>query len=94
MTVKDALFSYQDLKYRDFQSPLVPNIDKETIIGVRTPQMRQVAKDFFGKKEGDAFLKKLPHRYYEENLVHFFMISFAPKPSFRPRLCCSKHSKG
>ena len=75
MTVKDALFSYQDLKYRDFQSPLVPNIDKETIIGVRTPQMRQVAKDFFGKKEGDAFLKKLPHKYYEENLVHFFMIA-------------------
>ena len=75
MTVKDALFSYQDLKYRDFQSPLVPNIDKETIIGVRTPQMRQVAKEFFGKPEGDKFLKSLPHKYYEENLVHFFMIA-------------------
>lgn len=75
MTVAEALFQYQDLKYRDFQSPLVPNIDKETIIGVRTPQMRQVAKEFFGKPEGDKFLKSLPHKYYEENLVHFFMIA-------------------
>ena len=75
MTVKDALFSYQDLKYRDFQSPLVPNIDKETIIGVRTPQMRQVAKEFYNTPEGSEFLSKLPHKYYEENLVHFFMIA-------------------
>ena len=75
MTVKDALFSYQDLKYRDFQSPLVPNIDKETIIGVRTPQMRQVAKEFYNTPEGNKFLSKLPHKYYEENLVHFFMIA-------------------
>lgn len=75
MTVKDALFSYQDLKYRDFQSPLVPNIDKETIIGVRTPQMRQVAKEFYNTPEGNKFLYKLPHKYYEENLVHFFMIA-------------------
>ena len=62
MTVKDALFSYQDLKYRDFQSPLVPNIDKETIIGVRTPQMRQVAKEFYNTPEGNKFLSKLPHK--------------------------------
>ena len=75
MTVKDALFSYQDLKYRDFQSSLVPNIDKETIIGVRTPQMRQVAKEFYNTPEGNKFLSKLPHKYYEENLVHFFMIA-------------------
>ena len=69
------LFSLQDTTYRDFQSKLVPNIPKETIIGVRTPEMRRVAKKFFGTKEGSEFLAVLPHRYYDENLVHFFMIS-------------------
>lgn len=69
------LFTLQDTKYRDFQAKLVPNIPKETIIGVRTPEMRSVAKKFFGTKEGSEFIAVLPHKYYEENLVHFFMIA-------------------
>ena len=69
------LFTLQDTKYRDFQAKLVPNIPKETIIGVRTPEMRSVAKKFFGTKEGSEFIAILPHKYYEENLVHFFMIA-------------------
>ena len=69
------LFILQDTKYRNFQAKLVPNIPKETIIGVRTPEMRSVAKKFFGTKEGSEFIAVLPHKYYEENLVHFFMIA-------------------
>lgn len=75
MTIYDALLQYQDTEYRDFQAKLVPNISKDTIIGVRTPDMRKVAKQFFGSKEGEEFLKSLPHKYYEENLVHFFMVA-------------------
>ena len=75
MTIYDSLLQYRDIKYRDFQAKLVPNISKDTIIGVRTPDMRKVAKQFFGTKEGKEFLKILPHNYYEENLVHFFMIA-------------------
>lgn len=75
MSVYERLMMYQDKKYKEFQSKLVPNIDKETIIGVRTPQMRSIVKEIFGTEEANDFLKVLPHQYYEENLIHFFLIS-------------------
>ena len=75
MSVSERLLKLKDDEYREFQSKLVPNISKDTIIGVRTPDMRKIAKEVFGTKEGNDFFKKLPHKYYEENLVHFFMIA-------------------
>ena len=80
MTITQKLFESQDTEYREFQAKLVPNISKDSMIGVRTPQMRAIAKEFFGKgktisTEAHAFLKELPHKYYEENMVHFFLIS-------------------
>lgn len=75
MSIVERLMQYQDIKYKDFQSNLVPNIDKETIIGVRTPNMRQIAKDVYNAEEAKEFLNTLPHKYYEENLVHFFLIA-------------------
>ncbi len=75
MSVYERLISYKDEKYKEFQSKLVPNIDKETIIGVRTPEMRKIAKEIFGTEEASIFLETLPHKYYEENLIHFFLIS-------------------
>ena len=75
MSIYERLLSNKDEKYKDFQSKLVPNIDKETIIGVRTPQIREIAKKVFGTQEADTFIQDLPHQYYEENLVHFFIIS-------------------
>ncbi len=73
--VFEKLNEAKDEGYLDFQSKLVPEIDKERIIGVRTPDMRRIAKEMNGTEEGEAFLKKLPHSFYEENLVHFFMIA-------------------
>ena len=75
MSVYERLLSYQDKTYKEFQSKLVPNIDKETIIGVRTPQIRSIVKEIFGTEEANKFLKTLPHQYYEENLVHIFLVS-------------------
>ena len=75
MTVYEMLLSAKDDAYREFQAKLVPNIPKETILGVKTPQMREIAKKVAGGAERDAFLKSLPHKYYEENLIHFFVIS-------------------
>ena len=75
MTVYEELLKVKDDKYKEFQAKLVPNIDPDIILGVKTPEMRQIAKDIFNSKEKDAFLKDLPHKYYEENLVHFFIIS-------------------
>ena len=73
--ILEKLRECADEKYRDFQSKLVPNIPKETILGVKTPLMRKIAKEAFGTEEGEKFLGTLPHAYYEENLIHFFMIA-------------------
>ncbi len=75
MTIREKLFTFEDPKYRDFQSKLVPNIEKETIIGVRTPDMKKIAKEFAKEESTNDFLKDVPHKYYEENLVHIFILS-------------------
>ena len=75
MSVLERLKELSDEKYREFQAPLVPNISPDLILGVRTPQLRLVAKELKGSPECEAFLKELPHKYYEENLVHFFVVS-------------------
>ncbi len=75
MSVYEMLLEAKDDKYRDFQAKLVPNVSPDTIIGVRTPDMRKIAKEVFNNPEKDEFLKELPHKYYEENLVHFFIIA-------------------
>lgn len=75
MSVYEMLLEAKDDKYREFQAKLVPNVSPDTIIGVRTPDMRKIAKEVFNSPEKDEFLKELPHKYYEENLVHFFIIA-------------------
>ena len=75
MDLYDRLIKVKDEKYREFQIKLVPNIPPETVIGVRTPEMRRIAKEVFDGEEKDGFLRSLPHKYYEENLVHFFIIA-------------------
>ena len=73
--IRESLFANQDLGYRDFHSKLMPTIDKERIIGVRTPQLRKIAKEFANDPEIDDFLSNLPHQYYDENNMHGFIIS-------------------
>ena len=73
-TVQARLFELQDLKYRDFSSKLMPTVDPETVIGVRTPELRKFAKAFVKTPEAAEFLQILPHKYYEENNLHGFLI--------------------
>lgn len=70
MNITERLFELQDQKYGDFQSKLSPNLKRETIIGVRVPELRKLAKEI--RKEGaeKEFLEKLPHDYFEENILH------------------------
>ncbi len=80
----EKLFANQDIKYRNFQSKLIPNIDPDTVIGVRTPVLRKFAKKLI-KQYGlsrkisedslDIFLSDLPHKYFEENQLHAFILS-------------------
>lgn len=75
MSIYERLKAQQDLEFREFQRRLVPKIDPDTILGVRTPQMKAIAKELFGTEEARRFLESLPHAYFEENLVHFFLIA-------------------
>ena len=75
MSVYEMLLQKKESEFRELTIKSVPNISKESIIGVRTPFMRQIAKELFGTKEAQEFLKVLPHKYFEENLIHFFLIS-------------------
>ena len=73
--IVDLLFSKQDVKYRDFQAPLFPGIDKERFIGVRTPELKKLAKELFNSETANSFVETLPHRYFDENQLHAFIIS-------------------
>ena len=74
-SLQKRLFELQDTKYRDFHSKLIPNIDKERVIGIRTPMLRQFAKEFGKKTEAEDFLAELPHDYYEENNLHMMLLA-------------------
>ena len=74
MDVINELKSMQDLKYRDFQAKLIPTIDKSTIIGVRMPDLRKLAKKI-DDEQAQIFMQDLPHTYYEENMLHSILIS-------------------
>ncbi len=73
--IRDRLFELQDIKYRDFQSGLFPTLEKDVMIGVRTPELRKLAKEYGGRKDIGEFLTDLPHKYFDENQLHAFIIS-------------------
>lgn len=73
-TIVQRLFALQDTGYRDFQAKLMPTVDPETVIGVRTPELRKLARQLRGTPEAAAFLSALPHTYYEENNLHGMLI--------------------
>ena len=73
-SITGQLFSLQDMKYKQFHSKLMPTIPQELIIGVRTPVLRKLAKSMIGTEEAELFLKELPHKYYEENNLHGFLL--------------------
>ena len=73
--IREDLFGLSDLQYRDFHSRLVPNLEKDSIIGVRTPDLKKYAKNVSSHNEIDVFLSDLPHKYYDENNLHAFIIS-------------------
>lgn len=73
------LFLEQDLEYRDFNSRIIPNIDKIRIIGVRMPIIRKIAKEIKDNDYIDVFLNELPHRYQEENILHGIILTLKYK---------------
>lgn len=72
--IKEYLLSQQDIKYRDFTLPLIPNVDKDSFIGVRLPVIKKLAKELDNKTKSD-FISSLPHKYHEENVLHSLILS-------------------
>lgn len=70
--IRSRLFALQDIKYRDFQGGLIPGSVPEKMIGVRTPELRKLAREVGANAE---FLAELPHQYFDENQLHAFIIS-------------------
>jgi len=73
--LQDTLKRLQDLKYREMQIRIIPTVKPESVIGVRTPELRALAKEILKSGDYKAFLKELPHEYFEENQLHAFIIS-------------------
>lgn len=73
--IRSELFELQDIKYRDFQKKLIPTVEEESIIGVRTPELRKLAKKLAKQGESGEFLAALPHTYFDENQLHAFLVS-------------------
>ena len=73
--IRVELFKMQDMDYRDFNSKLIPTVDKESMIGIRTPDLRKYAKQLGKSSDVIEFLQTLPHKYFDENQLHAFIVS-------------------
>ena len=73
--MKEILFEKADVSYKKFHANLMPGIDESTIIGVRIPEIRKIAKEYAISEAREKFLQELPHKYYEENNLHAFFIA-------------------
>ena len=72
--LQQRLFALQDTDYKVFQCKLMPTVEPETVIGVRMPALRRLAKVYAKEPEAATFLQSMPHRYYEENNLHGLLI--------------------
>ena len=75
MNFTEELFALQDSSYGDFQAKLTPGIPREKFIGVRVPEVRKLAKRLAKEPGAASFLEDLPHKYYDENMLHALLLS-------------------
>lgn len=73
--IRKELKKLQDKGYREMQVTIIPTLEADSIIGVRTPALRQLAKEFAKRKDISEFLSDLPHKFFEENQLHAFILS-------------------
>ena len=73
--IRDELHKHQDLKYRDLQIKILPSVEHEAIIGVRTPELRKYAKQLSKRDDIQEFLDDLPHKFFDEDQLHAFILS-------------------
>ncbi len=75
MTILDRLYELEDKEYAAFQAKLTPGVPPESFIGVRVPMVRKLAKELIKANEYADFLQQLPHKFYDENMLHGLLVS-------------------
>ena len=73
--IRKELKKLQDKGYRDMQVTIIPTVEADSIIGVRTPALRQLAKELSKREDVYKFLEDVPHKFFEENQLHAFILS-------------------
>ena len=73
--MRNRMMQLRDEAYAQFQRKLLPTLEGEKIIGVRTPLLRAMAKEMLEGGEAEGFMQHLPHDTFEENQLHAFLIS-------------------
>lgn len=73
--IRKELKKLQDKGYREMQVTIIPTLEADSIIGVRTPALRQLAKEYAKREDISVFLSDLPHKFFEENQLHAFILS-------------------
>ena len=73
--IRKELKKLQDKGYREMQVTIIPTLEADSIIGVRTPALRQLAKELAKREDISEFLSDLPHKFFEENQLHAFILS-------------------
>jgi 3-methyladenine DNA glycosylase AlkD len=68
--VREGLVALGEEDYRDFSCSLMPTVNPDTVLGVRSPALRKLSRELLRRPDALDYLEELPHRYYEENLVH------------------------
>ena len=74
-SIEKKLFELRDEEYAKFQAKLTPSVDAGLFIGVRVPEVRKLAKQLKNDSDALKFLKELPHKYYDENMLHGLLVS-------------------
>jgi 3-methyladenine DNA glycosylase AlkD len=74
-TIAQRLTKLQDPAFADLTAKTIPGFDSQYFIGVRTPQLKALAKELYGTEAAKEFTAELPHRYFEEYQLHSFIIS-------------------
>ena len=72
--LQEELFKLQDTAYRNFHSSLMPGVDKEAVIGVRTPVLRAFAKKFSKTEEAEQFMREEKlHNWVVDKIKHTYV---------------------
>ncbi len=75
-TILNELLACADSDYKSFQSKLIPTVSKDLVLGVRAPMAQKIAKKYANTDTGMLFLSSLPHKYYDEYILHAFMLGY------------------